>query len=200
MNKIILLALSVSFFVDTNAQAAKTVTSLAKLDLGLQGIGFSYEAKAFNNFTIDLCAGVGGGYDVYAADDEIPSFPNNYEYSFVKPALHLSLTPKYFYNTQKRTGKGKNTQFNSANFFGIRVKYVTPLSEFDPYHPITTTILTNIHWGIQRTIGGHWLFNSQVGAGYAIGTDCNCGMIYPAFDFKFAYVVREIRKYKKKYI
>jgi len=189
MNKILLWVLSLSFFVATNAQTTKTVSSLAKLDLGLQGIGFSYEPKVFNKFTIDLCAGVGGGYDVYAADDEIPSFLNNYEYSFVKPALYLSLTPKYFYNIQERVNKGKNAQLNSANYIGIRVKYVTPLSEYDPYHPITTTILTNIHWGIQRAIGGHWLFNSQVGAGYAMSTDCNCGVIYPALDFKFAWVL-----------
>ena len=91
--------------------------------------------------------------DIYAADDEIPTYLNNYEYSFVKPAFYLSLTPKYFYNIQKRISKNKSTQLNSGNYFGIRVKYVEPLSQFDPYHPVTTTILTNIHWGIQRAIG-----------------------------------------------
>lgn len=189
MNKIISWALSVCLIVATNAQTIKPITNLVKPELGLQGIGFSYEPKVFNNFTIDLCAGVGGGYDIYAADDEVSTFLNNYEYSFVKPAFYLSLTPKYFYNIQKRISKNKSTRLNSANYFGIRVKYVEPFSQFDPYHPVTTTILTNIHWGIQRAIGGHWLFNSQVGAGYAMGIDCGCGTIYPALDFKFAWVL-----------
>ena len=193
MNKIILSVLSLSFFVFTNAQTTKTVSSLAKLDLGFQGIGISYEPKLFGNFTIDLCSGVGGGYDIYAADDEIPSFISNYEYSFVKPALYLSLTPKYFYNIQRRADKGKNTELNSANYLGIRVKYVTPLSEYDPYHPVTATLLTNIHWGIQRTIGGHWLFNFQAGAGYGVTKDCSCGIIYPALDLKLAYVIGKKR-------
>ena len=189
MSKIILSVLSLSFFVTTSAQTSKkSVINLTKLDLGFQGIGISYEPKLFGNFTIDFGSGVGGGYDIYAADDEGPSILTNYEYSFEKPALYLSLAPKYFYNIQRRADKGKNTELNSANYLGIRVKYVTPLSQFDPYHPITATLLTNIHWGIQRTIGGHWLFNFQAGPGYAVTKDCNCGIIYPALDFKFAYV------------
>ena len=191
MKKNILSVLFLCFFIATNAQTTKTVTSLVKLDMGLQGIGFSYEPRVFANFTIDLAAGIGGGYDVYAADDEIPSFLNNYKYSFLKPAAYLSLTPKYFYNYQKRISRGKNTQLNSANYFGLRIKYAEPLSAFDPYHPVTTTLLTNIHWGIQRAIGGHWLFNTQLGAGYAMGMDCDCGVIYPALDFKFAYVFKK---------
>jgi hypothetical protein len=54
-------------------------------------------------------------------------------------------------------------------------------------------VLTNIHWGIQRAIGGHWLFNFQSGVGYAIDGECGCGTIYPALDVKFAYVLGKKR-------
>lgn len=186
MNKIILSILSLCLFVATNAQTRETITSLAKLDVGLQGVGFSYEPKLFNKLTIDFSAGLGGGYDI----DE-----DEFTYAVLKQALYLSLTPKYFYSIKKRGSKGKNTQLNSANYFGIRLKYVTPFEpQIDFEDPISTNaLLTNIHWGLQRAIGGHWLFNSQVGVGYAADIDCNCGTIYPALDLKFAYVMGKKR-------
>jgi hypothetical protein len=187
MRNFYLLILCFCFLNIMNGQTTKTVIKLIKLDIGSQGAGLSYEPKVFNNFTIDLCAGVGGGYDIDKSE---------FTYAVLKPALYLSLTPKYFYNIQRRISKGKNTQLNSANYFGIRVKYVTPFApQIDPEDPISTNaVLTNIHWGIQRAIGGHWLFNSQIGVGYGADIDCNCGMIYPAFDFKFAYIILKSRK------
>ncbi len=186
MKKVILLTLLSSFLNTTFGQTEKTnliLTSLTKLDLGLQGVGFSYEPRISNRLTIDLCVGAGGGYDI--AEGSL-------YYEVLKPALYFSVTPKYFYNIQKRIKNGKNTQLNSGNYFGMRLKYVTPLERKNDL--IRNSILTNIHWGIQRAIGNHWLFNSHVGFGYAQDIDYGFGTIYPSLDFKFAYIFLKSKK------
>ncbi|HSB92383.1 MAG TPA: hypothetical protein VLC28_04665, partial [Flavitalea sp.] len=54
---------------------------------------------------------------------------------------------------------------------------------------IRNSILTNIHWGIQRAIANRWTLNAHVGAGYAQDIDYKFGTVYPAIDFKFSYIL-----------
>jgi len=156
------------------------LSSLTKIDLGLQGIGFTYEANLSKKLTVDLSGGAGGGYDI--AEGYL-----NYKLDLLKPALYFSLTPKYFYNRNARSLKGKSTLLNSGNYIGVRLKYVTPN---DRQKDLTrNSILTNIHWGIQRAIASNWTFNSHIGLGYAQDIDYRFGTIYPAFDFKVSYIL-----------
>jgi hypothetical protein len=181
MKPIILLTLLLAGFLHTifgqTNNTNNAVTGLTKIDIGLQGIGFSYEPKISDKLTIDLCAGVGGGYKIEE---------NDFAYKVLQPAAYFSATPKYFYNFQKKINKGKNTKFNSGDYFGLRLKYVTPLKGNND--ETRNGVLTNIHWGMQRAIGGNWLFNLHLGVGYA--TDLKYGgIVYPAIDFKFAYIL-----------
>ena len=182
MNKIGLLPIFLIFNGIINGQEVKILKTQLKLDLGLQGVGLSFEPRISNKLTVDFCAGVGGGYDV---DDE------NLAYHLLTPAYYISLTPKFFYNIKKRISKSKNTTLNSGNYIGIRFKSVnTFVPQADLPDAISDHVsLLNIHWGIQRTIGGHWLFNSQVGVGYAQDIDCGCGTFYPALDIKLSYIL-----------
>lgn len=178
---IILVTFLLVLIYPSFGQAAKSETelsSLAKIDIGLQGIGFTYEPKISNKIIIDLSAGAGGGYDISE---------RSITYYVLKPAFYLSLTPKYFYNIQARIKKGKNTQFNAGNYIGVRLKYVTPLD--GKTDAIRNSILTNIHWGMQRGIGNHWLFNAHIGVGYAEDIDYHYGTIYPSLDFIFSYII-----------
>jgi len=84
-----------------------------------------------------------------------------------------------------RINNGKNTKFNSGNYFGLRLKYVAPVGGNND--KIRNSILTNIHWGIQRNIGGNWLLNLHLGVGYASDLKFG-GIIYPSVEMKFAYV------------
>ena len=159
----------------TNSDSA--VTNLTKLDIGPQGLGFSYEPKISSKLTTDLCIGVGGGYFI----DK-----NSFDYNLFQPAVYFSVTPKYFYNIHKRINNGKNTKFNSGNYFGLRIKYITPFSGNSD--KARNSLLTNVHWGIQRAIGGNWLLNFHLGVGYATDLDYG-GTAYPSIDIKFAYVL-----------
>jgi hypothetical protein len=181
MKKIILLTCILGILYSSYGQKNKPdseLSSLAKIDLGLQGIGFTYEPRISNTLTIDLSAGFGGGYDI--SEESI-------EYKFLEPALYFSATPKYFYNLQKRINNGKTVLHNSGNYIGLRFTYNTPLDKGSDI--IRNSFLTNIHWGIQRAIGAHWTINSHIGVGYAKDVDYNFGTIYPALDFKFSYIL-----------
>jgi len=162
------------------------LSNLAKLELGGQGIGLGYEARLSNKMTVDMSAGIGGGYDIGEGFMEI---------NYARPAIYFSLTPKYFYNRQRRIDKGKETIFNAGNYFGLRFKYVGAnnrgLYYFNNYR---NSILVNLHWGIQRPLGMHWAFNAHFGAGYAQDIDYSFGTIYPAIDFKFSYIFSKSKK------
>ena len=180
MKKIILLAIILGFMTSSYGQTPipeTKLSSLTKLDLGLQGIGLTFEPRLSNTLTTDLSFGFGGGYNISEG---------SINYHIFKPALYFCATPKYFYNLKKRINKGKTTQYNSGNYMGIRLKYNMPL--YKKSDIIRNSILTNIHWGIQRIIGNHWTINSNIGVGYAHDIDYNFGTIYPALDFKFSYI------------
>lgn len=161
----------------------KRLSSMTIIDLGLQGIGFTFEPRLGNGVTTDLSLGFGGGYDISEG---------SIDFQVVKPALYFSVTPKYFYNFKKRAIKGKAVQNNSGNYIGLRLKYNMPL--YKKTDIIRNSILTNIHWGLQRPLGNNWLFSSHIGIGYAHDIDYHFGTIYPAVDFKFCYIFPKFKK------
>lgn len=188
MKKIILLASLLVTIQSLTAQtptAAPELFNLMKLDLGLQGIGVTYEAGLSKKITLDLSAGAGGGYDI--AEGSI-----KYRIYFFKPAFYFSVTPKYFYNRYSRSLKEKTTHLNSGNYIGVRLKYITPHTRKNDF--TRNSFLVNAHWGIQRAINSNWLFNAHAGVGYAQDIDYNFGTIYPSIDFKISYALVNVKK------
>jgi len=186
IRSIIFLIVFLSYSFSSVGQEPKPDTklsSLIKLDMGGQGVGLSYEPRLSNKITVVIAGGVGGGYDIAEGFLEV-----NYGY----PAFYFSLTPKYYYNRQRRVDKGKETLLNAGNFIGIRVKYVGANNGGSDLY--RNSMLANIHWGIQRALGWHWTFNFHVGAGYAQDIDYNFGTIYPSVDFTFSYVFYNSKK------
>lgn len=186
MKKIFLLTFFVGCMQIFYAQIPTTdkkLSSIKKIDLALQGIGLTLEQKLGNSVTTDLSFGFGGGYSISEG---------SIDYQVIKPALYFSVTPKYFYNFKKRIINSKTVQNNSGNYIGLRLKYNTPLNKKSTV--IRNSILTNIHWGLQRPLGNNWLFSSHIGVGYAHDIDYGFGTIYPAVDFKFCYVFPKLKK------
>lgn len=159
---------------------------MTKLDwrLGL-GLGLTVEPRISNAITIDLSAGFGGGYYIDGS---------KFRYNLLKFAWYFSATPKYFYNIRKRINQGKAVQNNSGNYLGLRVKYSGPISlNEDGLSKIRKSISTNMHWGLQRSIGAKSMFSSQIGGGYARDAD-GSGAFYPSFDFKFSFILSKRKK------
>ncbi|MFV0604339.1 MAG: hypothetical protein ACK5NK_00735 [Niabella sp.] len=99
----------------------------------------------------------------------------------------MSVTPKYFYNFNKREQKGKTTFNNSGNYIGARVKLSSANNNY--YTNRINTVLVNAHWGMQRAMKKHWLYNMHFGVGVANNTTQKITVVYPAMEFKFSYIL-----------
>ncbi|WP_276504379.1 hypothetical protein [Terrimonas pollutisoli] len=177
-----LVLLLTSLFLFAQRPVNKQLRTLTKLDLGLQGVGITFEPKIGKSATIDLSTGIGGGYDIWL--NEL-----TYKLDITNPAIYFSVTPKFFYNRKKRAESDKTTALNAGNYIGLRLRYTTKgLAENSG---IYDALLMNLHWGLQRPLGKKWSFATHVGAGYATdATDLNhfSGTVYPALEFRFSYV------------
>jgi len=183
MKRILLITATLvfsNFIFGQTTSSNPELSTLKKFDFGLQGIGFTFEPRLSKKLTVDLSVGAGGGYDI--AEGFI-----NYKLELQHPALYFSVTPKYFYNRNTRNLEGKNSILNSGNYVGVKLKYVTP--NIRQRNATRNSILTNVHWGIQRAIASNWTFNSHIGVGYAQDIDYNFGTIYPSLDFKISYII-----------
>lgn len=171
----------------SNDQSQAFLKGSTKVDLSGQGVAVSMEPKLGAQTMLDLSLGIGGGYDVM---DRL-----RYKIDVSNPALHFSLTPKFFYNWRKRVQSGKLSDLNSGNYVGLRVKYVTRGIGPDP--SVFDTFLMNLHWGLQRAIASRLLFGAHVGAGYAFDvTDLSnpYDSFYPSFDAKLSYVLSRAKR------
>jgi hypothetical protein len=175
----ICLLLVVNSIIAQKKLPDNSIQTLSKLELGFQGIGYGYETALGKNTSIDFSAGLGGGYEIY--NTEIA-----YGWSLFEPSLYFSVTPKLYYNRQRRLEKGRSIAFNSGNYFGIRLRVTSP--SINPDYGTRFSSLMNMHWGLQRPVGSKWLFNTHIGLGVARDLTFKYQLIYPAFDLKFSYL------------
>lgn len=154
--------------------------NLTTLDFGFQGVGITFKPRISNKSVIDLSAGIGGGYDI--AEGHL-----DYTFDLLHPSFYFSATPRIYYNRNKHISLGKNASYNSGNYIGLRVKYVTAGMSGDGQ--TRNSLLVNFHWGLQRAIGTRFALNAHVGAGYAQDLENRFGTVYPSVDFKFSYIL-----------
>tara|TARA_R110002051_G_scaffold323660_3_gene418012 strand:+ start:681 stop:1256 length:576 start_codon:yes stop_codon:yes gene_type:complete len=122
-----------------------------------------------STFSAGLGIGYGGAYpDI--------SFNGNGFVYIITPFLDLQ--HKWFYNFEKRNGKGKTTENNSANFLALRLitrgnsiaENIGRTSNFD--------FAVGPTWGIQRKYGKNFHLLFDVGPQYYLDTNGN-GNIWP---------------------
>src|SRR5688572_18401677 len=113
------LLITVLFSTAQKTSEQDQLMTFTKLDLGLQGVGFSIEPRLSNRMTMDISIGAGGGYEVYESNFE-------YTWNLIDPAFYLAITPKLYYNRARRLAKGKSVRYNAGNYIGLRLKYATP--------------------------------------------------------------------------
>ena len=157
--------------------AQSTLEKVGKVSLGLQGAEFSYELPLGKSFLLESTAGLGVGMEAYK---------NNYSYSFylLDPVPFVSTQLKWIYNREKREAQDKNNANNAGNYIGLQTKY-----SFG--HPnslaLNKALLTDIHWGLQRSIATKFTFNTNIGLGYMYDFDTAYGAIAPVLRVKFGY-------------
>lgn len=149
----ILLAYSYLSF----SQQATVEKSIFSVQTGFLGVWINHEARLAPKFAlrseIGLEAGYAGG-----------SFQN--DVFFLAPILKLE--PRYYYNLQKRSDKGKSIAKNSGNFFAINTLYtpdwfvISSESNLD----VVETLSIIPKWGIRRVVGEHFTYEVGIGIGY----------------------------------
>ncbi len=92
--------------------------------------------------------------------------------SYKKPgfviAPSINLEPKYYYNINKRSAKGKNIKNNSANYISIQAVYIPNwfvISNYDNVE-VSNQISLIPTFGIRRNFGKNFNYEFKVGYGY----------------------------------
>lgn len=188
MKKNLFLVLLSAYTIALNAQ------TFQKLEAGINGIGVSLEMPVSHKITIEPFIGVGPSYDIHDEDYGL-SNKIDYHWALLEPSFHGSVYGKYFYSKNSRIEKRKSLLFNSGNFVGIKVKYVSKSLSTPQYY--YNTLILNLNWGGQFNLGKHWLYSYSLGLGYGRNLDTSYGLIYPAFDLRIAYVLPFFSKLAK---
>lgn len=180
MKRLILLAsilLGIHAFSQEKASVEKSVTGV---QIGFFGAEFYNEAKLSESFALrsqlELYPSIWGG-DFYSKTGFA-----------LTPTI--SLTPKFYYNLQKRKDLGRNISNNSGNYLALKVEYIPDwfvISNTKDMH-VSQTISIVPTWGFRRNFAKN--FNYEFKAGLGIGKILKKGysiQVVPDLSFKIGY-------------
>lgn len=153
------------------------LSNFLRINLGLHGAELSYELPISKKFAWENAFGIGMGSNIYTRSI-------NYSFDLARPTPFLKSEFKYIYNRNKRILKNKLILNNSGNYIGLQTKYSFGNSKLLSQNK---TLLTEIHWGIQRALGEKFIFNLHLGLGYLKDYDTKYGRTSPTFGLRFGY-------------
>lgn len=152
----------------SSAQDTSSLEPMIHLELGLHGLGVGYALPISPNISLDFSAAFGGGLTVSEDGTTVFGYAPG-------PSLQINGGARWFYNRQRRFEKGKNMANNAGNYIGFKTKYGTRnLIDYinsdnliiDVQQAIHETMVTEVHWGLQRNLGRKFFLNAHVGIGY----------------------------------
>jgi len=100
--------------------------------------------------------------------------------------LGLGLESRFYYNMEKRNSKGKNTNYNAANYFAVDCRYLFK-SIASQNTASVSGILISPSWGIRRVYNGRWLLEISPGINFIIDSYSNVSWM-PRIKLKFGIV------------
>ncbi len=78
----------------------------------------------------------------------------------------LTLTPRYYYNLNKRLSKDKRIDSNSGNYLGLMCGYNTNWYKSSQIFKQSPELFVIPSWGIRRNIGNSFDYEFSCGVGY----------------------------------
>jgi len=175
MKKCLLAALLVANTTACFAQS--TLENIGKVSLGLQGAEFSYELPLGKSLLLESAAGLGVGM-------EVDHDKSTYSFYLLDPVPFVSTELKWIYNREKREAKEKNNANNAGHYVSLQTKYSFGKNNSLALNKV---LLTDMHWGLQRSFGTKFTLNTNVGLGYMYDFDTTCGNVAPVLRVKFGY-------------
>lgn len=119
------------------------------------GLWVSNELRLGNEYALRTEIGI----DAYTIEIE-----NGKDDNMMVPSI--SVEPRWYYNIERRSTKGKHTANNSADFVTVAVEYISgelAISQ-DTKHKLPEIITFIPKWGMRRAISGS-NFNYELGGG-----------------------------------
>lgn len=181
LNKIIFTLIGLTFSACIWAQNTDRLTDRV-WRLNIINPAIEYEHPIFNEsaLTVNLGVGMEGAYKNLAED---PSKPY---YNYFMLAPYVDVKYKKIYNLDDRELQGKNTQYNSGNYFGARFLVRGP----EIYSSFTRTDNFDFSfgpiWGLQRAYGKMHL-QFDVGPMYYFDAKGNSGIFPVMIDLNFGF-------------
>lgn len=124
-------------FSSFTALGQSSTEQILKLNIGMQGVDFTYELPIANQILIDSSASLGLGMSVIGTT-------TNYNFYLLDPVLSVATGLKWMYSYNKRTTNKKNTLNNAANYIGVKTKdsfgHTNTLN-------LNRVLLTDVNWG-----------------------------------------------------
>ncbi|HEA31267.1 MAG TPA: hypothetical protein ENH91_14965 [Leeuwenhoekiella sp.] len=158
MQKTIFLLLFCGITFVNHAQNASVEKSVFGIQTGLLGIWAHNESRLSNQIAlrseIGFDAGLWGG-----------SFYDKTGYA-AKPVFTLS--PRWYYNLNRRQRKSRRIDGNSGNFIALKTSFRPDwfvISNYDNVRYVSDISIVPT-WGIRRNIGDHFNYEAGIGAGY----------------------------------
>jgi len=153
--------------------------SVGVVEVGTHGVDLGYNILVGEKSFLTIEAGAGSGLNVNDGSAE-------YVFSFKNPVPYTKLSYAINYNKRKREEKGKSLKNNSGNFVELQMKYsFGDKKDID----LNKTLLSEIHWGIQRNLGSKFYFRTHIGIGFLRDFDFKDSNITPTLGIKFGYII-----------
>jgi hypothetical protein len=158
MKKLFIFFVLIIGINNINAQSASVENSVSGVQIGFLGAWYHSEMKLTN--LIALRGEIGLDTGLYGSNiNEIDGF-------LLAPVLRLE--PRWYYNLNKRERKSKRIDGNTGNFVSLNISYhpdIFTISSEDNINLISDISIIPT-WGIRRSIGDHFNFETGIGIGY----------------------------------
>ena len=158
----------------------------AGLDIGAAEL--SYERNLNDKFSIKTSVGYTGS--IYRTSEGM--FNDKKNIFVLQPKIKVQ--PRFYYNKERRALKGKNTDYNSANFLSINVEYLSSelnISNAGFYKPEIFKL--GLGWNLRRNIKDtKFIYELSTGVNYFYNTNKMYhyeNRLRPQLNFKFGYVL-----------
>jgi hypothetical protein len=163
-NLSISFALAMFAMVSVSAQSASVEKSIYGVQAGFAGVWLYNEFRLSNAMALRSEIGLNMNFDESFYNAETPRG------FLIAPGINIQ--PRWYYNLNSRTVKGKDISQNSGNFFALKAHIS---------HPTLLTYQRAINveysyemrylatWGIRRNLGERFNYELGLGAGYMFG-------------------------------
>lgn len=162
----VILCISISL----SAQEASVEKSTFGIQTGILGVWAHNEARLTNKIALRSEIGM-----------DIAIFKSNMysDVSFLMGSV-IILEPRFYYNLEKRIGKNKSIEGNSGNFISIRTSTHPNILNISSNDNVKIVADASIipSWGLRRSVGKHFTYETDLGIGYAFYYGKNADLLY----------------------